>query len=60
MHTGSSEQSVDIEVGLYGDATLFNALDEAAAHPGTGAPLTDPPWRIYYAGMPRSSRSSGS
>lgn len=53
LHTGSSEQSVDIEVGLYGDATLFNALDEAAAHPGTGAPLTSPPWRIYYDGMPQ-------
>lgn len=53
LHTGSSQQSVDIEVGLYGDETLFNALDDAARQPGAGAPLTDPPWRIYYDDLPQ-------
>ena len=51
LHAGTSSQSVDIEVGLYDDKTLFELLDDqAAARPGT---LTSPPWRIYRDGMPQ-------
>jgi phospholipase C len=51
LHSGTSSQSVDIEIGLYDDKTVFELLDDQADHaPGT---LTEPPWRIYRDGMPQ-------
>ena len=46
LHAGTSAQSVDIEVGLYGDRTIFEVLEG-------GAPSGSTPWRIYFDGMPQ-------
>ena len=42
VHSGTSRGTVDIELGLYPDRTIFEALEEAGAS-----------WRIYYdSGIP--------
>jgi len=41
-HAGTSDESVDIEVGFYDDPTIFQRLDEAETE-----------WRIYHAGIPQ-------
>jgi phospholipase C len=43
LHAGTSEHSVDIEIGLYNATTVFEVLD--------GAGLPEPAWRIYRDGM---------
>ena len=56
IHAGTSAQSVDIEIGLYDDKTLFELLDDQArdaAAAGDASTLTDPPWHIYRDGMPQ-------
>ncbi len=62
LHAGTSAQSVDIEIGLYQDRTVFELLDDAASGGASdgarggasdGAMLTDPAWRIYADGTPQ-------
>jgi phospholipase C len=50
-HAGTSDESVDIEVGFYQDRTIFQLLDNA--DPPAGGPKPDRNWRIYYDKMPQ-------
>lgn len=53
VHAGTSEESVDIEIGFYGRKTIFEVLDEQKQADGDRSRLTTPPWRIYRDGMPQ-------
>ncbi len=50
-HAGTSDESVDIEIGFYDDPTIFDRLDEANAT--IDGPELDPTWRIYHERVPQ-------
>ncbi len=52
MHAATSGQSVDIEVGLYDDVTVFEMLEDERKHHSDEAPPRDA-WRIYFDGVPQ-------
>lgn len=45
-HSATSDESVDIELGFYGDKTIFQALDDEDTEP-------QPTWRIYHHDTPQ-------
>ena len=46
VHSATSDESVDIELGFYGDRTIFEALDDEETEPR-------PTWRIYHHDTPQ-------
>jgi len=50
-HAGTSDESVDIELGLYEDPTIFDLLDRE--HDPIEGPELSPTWRIYYDKTPQ-------
>lgn len=52
LHAATSAQSVDIEIGLYDDVTVFEMLEDEQRELPAGAARRDP-WRIYFDGIPQ-------
>ncbi|MEW6153477.1 MAG: alkaline phosphatase family protein [Actinomycetota bacterium] len=50
-HAGTSDESVDIEIGFYDDPTIFELLERS--FPPAQGPGLDPAWRIYYDQVPQ-------
>lgn len=50
-HAGTSDESVDIELGLYEDRTIFDLLD--CEYDPIDGPALSPTWRIYYDKTPQ-------